>query len=294
VLVARGDEPTLTLRAALEQAGLAGVLERYVEDADARIAIKPNIMGSAGRARDATFTDPGLVEELVRYLHERGHDNLAIVESRLDRAPAVAEVAKRLGYTCDGYELIDLSDDPVELDYGGVLGIQAAGRAWVEADFRISFAKNKADRRYLWSGAMANVFGCLPRPDKGRAYAGPGHEPEECVRTLLEAAPVHFGLIDAWSSLDGSGWLRRGAVRETAAILASANVYALDWVAGEKMGVDPALNAMMQEALHRWGRIEIHREGDLTDWAPWRSPATATVVFANLIDSRRGPAWTIQ
>ena len=140
---------------------------------------------------------------------------------------------------------------------------------------------------------MANVLGCLPEPDKRRWYRGRGHTTSECVRTALDALPVHFGLVDAWTSRDGNGRPGRGGrTRRTGTVLASANVVALDWVMGEKMGVDPALNPVLQEALHRWGRIELVRQGDLMARDPWDTPGAATVALGGLFGGRR--RWTIQ
>ena len=114
---------------------------------------------------------------------------------------------------------------------------------------------------------MANVAGCLPRPGELRRL-GRDQLPVAC-RTVLEAFPVHFGLLDAWDSLDGSGtpWSRR-APRRTRAVLASPNVFALDWLAGERMDLDPGLNPVVREGLLRWGRIRLERRGNLTPWDP--------------------------
>jgi uncharacterized protein (DUF362 family) len=158
---------------------------------------------------------------------------------------------------------------------------------------RISFAKNKTQWECFYSGAMANVIGCLPEPDKRHWYRTRGRNASECVRTALDALPVHFGVVDAWTSRDGAGRRARGGhVRRTGSVLASANVVALDWMVGEKMGVDPALNPVVQEALHRWGRIELVRRGDLMPWDPWDRPGDATVALGGLLGGRR--KWTIQ
>jgi uncharacterized protein (DUF362 family) len=294
VVTQTGDDKKSVLDGALAQGDFFSQLEHALAaKPGACVAIKPNIMGASG---EATFTDPELVEHLVVRLREHDVREVRVVESRLREGRPVTEVAGELGYTGHGYDLVDLSEDTEPFDYRGVLGVHPAGRAWLEADFRISFAKNKTRSVSFYSGTMANVFGCLPEPDKRRCYSGPAHEPWECVRTALDAMPVHFALLDAWSSRDGSGQRRdrSGDVRETRSVLAGTSVVAVDWVMGERMGVDPALNPMLQEALHRWGRFALVRTGDLMPWDPWRNPSNLTVALAGLTGSRGGERWTIQ
>jgi uncharacterized protein (DUF362 family) len=202
----------------------------------------------------------------------------------------VLDLAAAAGYSGEGYRIVDLSDEQVPFDYGGVLGEATAGRAWVEADYRVSFAKAKTRRRCFYSATLANLFGCLPRPDKLTWYAGPRHTYYECCVLIADRLPVDFGLVDAWPAEE---------------ILASANPFALDWVVGEKMELDPSLNPVVQEALLRWGRIHVTREGNLTAWASWRNVRPITVAALELLEpvyrgplrrlgGRRLSEWTVQ
>lgn len=296
VFVERSDDKLRALSGALLGSGFFEEMDRLAEgrgSAGTRVAIKANIMGALAGEGEATHTDPQLVEALVGHLRGRGFTELSVVDSRLAAGGGVAEVATRLGYGSAGYELVDLSERTEPFEYGGVLGRHPVAPAWRDADVRISFAKNKTQWECFYSGALANVLGCLPEPDKRRWYRDRGQAGSESVRTALDALPVHFGLVDAWTSRDGRGRPGGGGkVRPTGAVLASANVVALDWVMGEKMGVDPALNPVMQEALHRWGRIEPIRRGDFMPWEPWDRPGATTVALAGLLGGRR--AWTIQ
>src|SRR6187551_1570584 len=238
VFVKRSTDKLQALAGALDGGGFSDEVERIVDDGDpaaTRIAIKANIMGAvASGEAEATYTDPQLVESLIGRLREYGFTQMSVVDSRLDAGESMTEVAARLGYHADGYELVDLSEETDPFDYGGVLGRHPVSPTWRDADIRISFAKNKSQWECFYSGAMANVLGCLPEPDKRRWYRGRGHAASECVRTALAALPVHFGLVDAWTSRDGRGRPGRGGkMRQTGAVLASANVIALDWVMGE-------------------------------------------------------------
>ncbi len=250
-----------------------------------RIAVKPNLMGRPG-------TDPALVEGLITALRAQGYEELALVESRTgrDSERSVAAAAREAGYSGAGYRIVDLSDEPVPFDYGSVLGKATVGRTWLEADYRISFAKAKPQPRCFFSGCLANLLGCLPEPDKLSHYAGPRHAFYECCVLVADRLPVNFAVMDA-SHADE--------------LLAGTSPFAVDWVTGEKMGLDPGLSPVLHEALLRWGRVHLKRHGNVTPWEGWRNVRPATVVALDLLEplyrgpfrslgGRRVAEWTVQ
>jgi uncharacterized protein (DUF362 family) len=317
VFIETGTDAGTALDRLLERSGLlAGVIAAAEAAGTARaempIAIKPNLMAaSAGGAADRT--DPALVERLVAALAEEGFGSVAIVESAVRGMPPVAEVARAAGYTGSGYRIVDLAEERVPFDYGGVLGAGEAGRTWRDAAFRISFGKAKTQWQCMFAGALANLYGCLPDPDKLASYHGTGHEFQECCVLLADRLPAHFGLVDAWVGGDGRGsHAHPRRARTTGTLLASEDLLALDWVLGEKMGVDPGLSFVLQEALLRWGRVQVVRRGNTTAWLPWDNVRPAKAAAANLLEpalrtgvgrgalralgprGRRLAAWTIQ
>ncbi|MDQ3677340.1 MAG: DUF362 domain-containing protein [Actinomycetota bacterium] len=309
--------------AALQQAIAASRFEEHVERALAAsgrargtfaIAVKANLM-CATCAADSSGdqTDPALVEQLVGALRASGFETIAVVESPVAGLPPVAAVAASAGYSAGGYRIVDLAEEAVPFAYGGVLGDDLVGRTWLEADYRISFGKCKTHWQCFYSGCLANLYGCLPRADKLAHYHGTGHEFYECCVLVADRLPVDFAFLDAWVGGDGGrSHAHRRSPQATRTILASENAFALDWVAGEKMGLDPQLSFVLQEALLRWGRIHITRRGNITTWRPWRNVRPATVVAVALLEpvlrrravraalrlagarGRRLAAWTVQ
>jgi uncharacterized protein (DUF362 family) len=288
-----GIEKLATFHEVLRGSGFeAKLLEAWrssgKEQAEFVIAIKPNIMtASIPEENSAVYTDPALVEELIHIMMSRGFSRFAVVESQnvynysyTERTvPAVAEMC---GYGGEGYEIIDLTEDYVSFDYGGTLGPHLAGRAWLEADYRISFAKNKSHWQCFYTACLKNVYGCLPKWDKMRHYHGTDIEFFQATVLIADKIPVHFGILDAWTSGDGlTGHVRDPRPNRTKALLASDNIYALDWVAGEKMGIQPTRNYVMREALNRWGPIQIERLGDMTPWPNWNNVRPITVWLLN-------------
>lgn len=135
---------------------------------DFLIAIKPNLMTASVRQDPSpVYTDPALVEYLIQQLHEHGFANIAVVEARnvydySYQGRSVKAVAEMVGYTGVGYRIEDLSEQPEPFDYGGVLGQHVVGRTWREAQYRMSFAKNKTHWQCFYTGCLKNIYGCLP------------------------------------------------------------------------------------------------------------------------------------
>ena len=282
VYLETGEDKFAALQRAIERSGflhhVQSVYRRSGKTLETfAIAVKPNIMTASTRQDPSpVYTDPELVEYLFLRLQERGFRNFSVVESRnvydySYQGRSVKAVAEMVGYYPGRlYRIEDLTEQKVPYDYGGVLGQHSTGRAWRDADYRISFAKNKTHWQCFYTGCMKNVYGCLPEWDKMKHYHGKGREFYECCILILDAFPVHFGFLDAWVSGDGfSGHVRDADPNPTKTIFASENVYALDWVMGEKMDLDPTVNYVIQEARRRWGDITITREGDMTPWPGW-------------------------
>lgn len=276
-----GTDKIATFREAVDRSGFLGSLDARWQATgrpkeDFAVAVKPNIMTAAHREDASTvYTDPEVVEELLRTMRDAGFRRLAVVESQnvynyAYHGRTVPAVADMCGYTGQGYDIVDLTEDVVPYDYGGALGQHLAGRAWLEADYRISFAKNKTHAQAYYTACLKNVFGCLPVWDKMRAYHGKDLEFYQAAVIAAEHMPVHFGFLDAWTSGDGLlGYVRDPVPNLTRTFLASENILALDWVAGEKMRLDPLKNPVVNEAAKRWGTVNIERVGDMTPWAPW-------------------------
>jgi uncharacterized protein (DUF362 family) len=283
VYLVTGEDKIDTFLHTVERARfMAHLLEKWQSSAKPkevfRIAVKPNIMtGSVYETDSPIYTNPDLVEALIKAMRGEGFRQFSVVETEnvynyAYTKRSVPAVATMCGYTGDGYDIVDLAEDTVEFDYGGVLGEHLAGRVWLGADYRISFAKNKTHWQCYYTACLKNVYGCLPEWDKMRHYHGRNIEFYHATVSIADKIPVDFGFLDAWTSGDGlAGHVRDAQPNQTRTFMASDNIYALDWVAGEKMGVDPLDNVVVREARQRWGSIHIDRVGDMAVWYPWNN-----------------------
>lgn len=298
VFIVSGTNKLDALHQAIDQSGFVANLfacwEASGKDkADFRIAIKPNIMTAAmHKINSPVYTDPELVEELIRLMQAEGFTQFAVVEAQnvynySYAGRRVPDVARMCGYTGEGYTVVDLTEDTIPHDYGGVLGQHRVGRVWAEADYRISFAKNKTHWQCFYTACLKNVYGCLPEWDKMKHYHGRNIEFFQATIRILDNFPVHFGFLDAWISGDGfTGHVRDASPNHTRTIFASENIYALDWVAGEKMQIDPPLNPVIREAMATWGTIHITRVGDMTAWHPWENVRPIAIRILDFVEER--------
>ena len=267
----------------LEETGFYDILERKWKGSgkkkeDFLIAVKPNFMMTYNKIDESTYTDPELVEHLLNELHDREYTNLALVESRntyglyFDKR-GVAEVADYVGYRHKNYRIHDLTDEREEFDYGGPLGRHFSGPTWRDADFRISFAKNKTHSFCYYTLTLKNIYGTLPLENKLLEY----HRKREFDWPTIEALkhfPVHYGIIDAFISADGPmGVISDVRPNLTKTLIGGEKIVAVDWVGAQKMGLNPLKSRFMKIAVHEFGSPEgqIELIGDGTLYRPWKN-----------------------
>ncbi|MFA5183415.1 MAG: DUF362 domain-containing protein [Syntrophales bacterium] len=259
--------------------------------AEFAVVIKPNFMFSYNKSDHTTFTDPELVAHLVQVLKTPGgFENLTVVEAQSTYGQffnnrRVLEVAEYLGFAIDGsagYKLVDLTEDRSEAqNLGSHLGVHPVPLTWKNADFRISFAKNKTHAYAYYSLTLKNVYGALPMADKFSEY----HTGRDIYHTTMEylrAFPVHYGLIDAHQSADGPfGVFADPEPNITETIIGGEDLVAVDWVGATKMGLDPKISQYMELAVKAFGKPEIKLVGDRNPYRPWLNVPVIMSLFTH-------------
>jgi uncharacterized protein (DUF362 family) len=285
-----GEDRFALLDQALDQAGLEAALERRLgATGRARdtlaIAIKPNLMFMYSERDRSTFTDPTLVEHLIDWLRDRGYTQLAVVEAQSAygnyfEGRDVCHVAKVAGYEPrDRYHIVDLTEEMVPHHFDGPLGDHFVGPTWRDADFRISFAKNKTHTWAWYTLCIKNIYGALAMQDKLREY----HQKREIYHPtidMLVAFPVHFGIIDAFLGADGPfGIFADKQPNPTHTIIAGENILAVDCVGANKMGLDPMVSRYMQLAVQAFGQPCVDWVGDTSVYPGWRNVPKPLIEF---------------
>jgi uncharacterized protein (DUF362 family) len=240
-----------------------------------------------------TYTDPELVDHLVGRLRGAGFENIKVVEAQstygeyFDRR-SVREMAAYLGFDGrSGYEVVDMTLDADQQEqFGPALKLHPVSRVWREADFRVSFAKNKTHAYSIYTLTLKNIYGALPLANKFKEYHC-GRGIYDTTTEYLVKYPVDYGLVDAYSSADGPfGVFADMAPNETRTIIGGADLVAVDWVAASKMGIDPMIGKHMQSAVAALGKPAIRLVGDANPYRPWLNvPAALTLLTHGVVDA---------
>jgi uncharacterized protein (DUF362 family) len=292
VAAIQDDDPLRALDRVLEATGFDALLESKLaasgkERAAFAIALKPNFMFAYDRRDRSTYTDPALVHRLVARLRAAGYREVKVVEAQstygeyFDRR-SVGEVARYLGYDGAGYEVVDMTLDADEVrDLGPHLGEHPVSRCWRDADFRVSFAKNKTHTYAYYTLSLKNIYGALPLANKFKEY----HCGRGIYATAIEylrAFPVDYGLVDAVLSADGPfGIFADPAPNQTRTVIGGPDLVAVDWVAASKMGIDPMISPYMKLAVEAFGKPRIDLVGNPSPYRPWLNVPVALTLFTN-------------
>lgn len=283
------------LRKVLEQTNFFHILEEAWKKSgkhkkDLAIIIKPNFMFMYSRNDPSTYTDPELVEYLIDLIYEQGYRNISCAEARSTYGVfftnrEVKTVANYIGLKGGKYRLLDLSENLIAYSFPGKLGRHYVNQDWKNADFRLSFAKNKTHSYAFYTLSIKNIYGALPLENKFLEY----HHKRDIFETAIEFIqefPVHYALIDAYLSADGPfGIFADKKPNLTQTIIGSADLVTTDWVGAAKMGLDPLISDYMRKAVAAFGKPQIRLIGDGSVYPDWVNVSDIIPLVAfNLLD----------
>lgn len=153
------------------QAGLREMILGKCSSYEAKIILKPNLLGPVPASEGAT-THPEIVEGVIRYLQEAGFRNLSVCEGswvgdRTDDALLVCgydTMLKRLGVP-----FVDLQKDKSRLVDCAGMKIRICEEP-LSADFLINLPVMKGHCQTRMTCALKNMKGCIPNPEKRRFH----------------------------------------------------------------------------------------------------------------------------
>ena len=306
VIVEKGSDKFQLLKNVLEKTNFDSILNDYFEKSgktkeEFSVVIKPNFMFSHHKKDISTFTDPELVEALINGIAQKGFTNISVVEAPSTYGNYYANrevltVAKYLGYRTDkNYKIVDLSKEMVPHYYNFnklgpelMLGHHFVGTTWKDADFRVSFAKNKTHCFCNYTLTLKNTYGVLPMQNKLKHYHTKRQYDWVTICSLADF-PVHFGLIDAFYSGDGAfGVITCPHPKHTKTIIGGENLIAVDWVGATKMGLDPErpdIGRFLPLSIEAFGFPEkINWVGDKSTYDKWKKCPQFIVLFLDIIE----------
>ncbi|MBC8611538.1 DUF362 domain-containing protein [Massilimaliae timonensis] len=237
----------------LEQFHIAGRITPEM-----RVLIKPNLLMKR-RPEEFTTTHPSLVEAVICYLKEAGIHNITVADSPggLYTAQALKGIYDVSGMTevCQRQQVnLNFTTDSREVrrEENKLVKSFPLIQPVCEADFIIDIAKLKTHAMTGLSGAVKNLFGCIPGLTKPEFH---WRFPEkelfgDMLIDLCETVRPGFALVDGVHAMEGDG-PSGGDKRELHMIAASDHLYDLDLFLCHVIGADPQKICMVKSAIDR-------------------------------------------
>jgi len=237
---------------------LIGGLENIIVPGN-RVLLKPNVL-AARSPDDAVTTHPAVVAAMCELVSEVGGIPVIGDGSGITRpdSTATAEAFKVSGIedvaSTYGAELINFETSGfVEVDVPDARQFSSLhiSRAVLEADVIISLPKLKTHELTLYTGAVKNFFGTVPRKDRKQAHFLEDRDLfAEAVVDIYSFVKPHLAVMDGVMGMEGDG-PSAGTVVYAGVVMASYDCVALDVVASELIGFDPLTIPTNKAALAR-------------------------------------------
>ncbi len=254
------------LDAVRQAVDLLGGMQTFVKPGN-RVLIKPNLL-KASPPVDAVTTHPEIIRATIRLVREAG------AEALVGDSPGFGELRR----VCEKSGVMDVIEDEgatlAELDEAMQVKSRHRfrrfdiARAVHEADVVINLPKFKTHGMMTITGAVKNLFGCIPGKRKIQWHFKAGVNRDAFARMLVELCSLigpRLTIMDAVVGMEGNG-PGSGDPREVGLVLAGRDPVALDVVSGRIIGVDPSLLYIVRAAAEagvgetQLDRIQIHGE----------------------------------
>ena len=201
-----------------------------------KVFIKPNLC--AVKYIPGAVTNPEVLFHLVSLLRDKVGE-VVVGESdgynySCDEALTKTDVAQMVKKA--GGKTINLSkDETVKVQNSNALFVKKIllPKTLVEADSIVSVPVMKTHEFTLISGAIKNLFGCVP--NNRRIFLHPHINMVLC--DLITILKPRFALIDATTAMEGNG-PNRGIPIPMELVLASNDLLAVDKISAEIMGIN--------------------------------------------------------
>ncbi len=225
---------------------LIGGLDNYVDSGDT-VLIKPNLL-SPKPPDSGIITHPSIVKSLIDLLQERGAEvivgessggvsgeDLGSLTSKAFRTSGLKEV-------CEDAEVDFINFDRADYEIVDNPGVTEETfplpETIFEADLVVSLPKLKTHTFTLFTGAIKNLYGCIPgmkKKEYHKLYPNPESFSELLV-DILEIVKPNLSIMDGIECLHGNGPGEMGKKYRLGTIMASSDPVALDTVAAYYLG----------------------------------------------------------
>ncbi len=254
---------------------LLGGWEKYVQPGNT-VLLKVNLIGPKP-SESAAVTHCEFVRAMVRILKARGC-TVWVGDSAGGAIGGIAPTTQAMKVA--GYEKVAEEEGALikNFDREGAVGITPksgmeetmyVAKPYMEADVVINLPKLKTHSAGIYTGAVKNVFGCIPglRKAKYHKMAPDAGDLSHIFCDIHEARKISLHIMDGVTAMQGEG-PTAGTVYEANKILVSEDPLALDVIAAKMIGLNmtdiPILQTAQKRGMGEGDIAKIRLAGDYT------------------------------
>lgn len=229
-------------------ADLLGGMGAFVKPGD-RVLIKPNLL-KAALPDDAVTTHPEVLRAIIRLVRQAGAEALVGDSPGLGELRRVCEKSGIMDVIEEEGAAIAEMSEVVQVKNRGQFHRFEIARAVLEADAVINVPKFKTHGMMTLTGAVKNLFGCIPGRRKAQWHLNAGVNRDAFARMLVELCGLIkpcLTVMDAIVGMEGNG-PGSGDPRQLGLVLAGGDPVAIDVVCGTLVRADPALLSIIRAA----------------------------------------------
>jgi uncharacterized protein (DUF362 family)/Pyruvate/2-oxoacid:ferredoxin oxidoreductase delta subunit len=248
-----------TMLAVQQAVDLLGGIEEFVQPGD-RVLIKPNLL-KARPPEAAVTTHPEVVRAVIRLVHEQGGTALVGDSPGMGDLKKVAEKSGILDVVHEERAQLEDLTEAIQVKNKGRFQHFEVARTAYEADVLINLPKLKTHGMTTLTGAVKNLFGCVPGKRKVQWHFNTGVNHELFMKMLLELYVLlkpRLTIMDAVVGMEGNG-PGSGDPRFVGALLAGRDAVSVDAVSAHMLGVKAEKLPLLQAArLQRIGETDLN------------------------------------
>lgn len=219
-----------------------------------KVLIKPNVVGCYPKKQIATTTHPAIIESICKIL-KKNNCKIFIGDSPFTnpeasfKASGIDKIAKKYGKLIifEQEKLAKIKDK-----HARVLKKFEIAKILKDADLIINIPKLKTHVLTKYTGAIKNLYGCIPGGLKQR-FHNKAHGDEKFSDILIDIyqnIKPELNIMDGVIGMEGEG-PTSGDAKKTGLIIASKNSVALDIACSKIIGFNPREIFVIREAVKR-------------------------------------------
>jgi len=219
-----------------------------------KVLIKPNVVGYFKKNQEAITTHPSIIEAVCKILKTNnckiyvGDSSFTNPEIAFKKS-GIERVAKKYG------KLIIFEQDKlvrIKDSKGKVLKSFYLSKTLRDVDLIVNIPKLKTHQLTKYTGAIKNLYGCIPGGMKQKLHAKAKNEKKfsKLLVDIYQNIKPEINIMDGVVGMEGKG-PTSGKPKQAGYILASKNTVSLDVASSKLMGYKPKKILVIKEAIKR-------------------------------------------